>query len=277
MAPDFIEYGDARIIRPLHAMLAELAEPLMQAGITPRLFGELAARAFVKAACKASKLRNGRINQSRVAVLTGLSRVEVRNLMRGPRNAKRHFQPRTRRVIDGWLSDPRYTVSPGVPRPLPINTSAISFSALVRKYAGDVPHHAVLEELRRLKLVREKHEHIRLTTPTTSKSRTLGKSLGAVLALLSDGVALSANRGEGTTRGVHRLTLKAKDTRQSIALYERALSSAMSFVSGLDQSLRAVPPRNLKRRGSQVTVSVLVRLKEPDAKPRRQRNVPKRD
>src|SRR5690348_6014998 len=109
MLPTPIECGDARITRALHAMLTELAEPLMRAGITPRLFGDLAAHAFVKAACKASAFRNGRINQSRVAVLTGLSRAEVRNLMRGSRGAKPRFQSRTQRVIDGWLSDPVYS------------------------------------------------------------------------------------------------------------------------------------------------------------------------
>lgn len=277
MAPDSVECGDARITRALQAALAELAEPLMQAGVTPRLFGELAARAFVKAACKASTLRNGRINQSRVAVLTGLSRAEVRNLMRGPRSAKPRFQPRTQRVIDGWRSDPRYVSRAGAPRTLPINSAAISFAALVKKYAGDVPHHAVLEELRRLKLVKEEHERVQLVTPVAPTSRTLGKSLNLLLAVLSDGAALSATGSMDTTRAVHRLTLKAADARESIALYERVLTSAASFVSGLDQSLRSAPARNSKKRGSQVTVSVLVRLKEPDAKTRRQRNVPTRD
>jgi hypothetical protein len=277
MAPDSVEGGDARITRSLQAVLAELAEPLMQAGITPRLFGELAARAFVRAACKASTLRNGRINQSRVAVLTGLSRAEVRSLMRGPRSAKARFQPRTQRVIDGWRSDPRYTSRTKAPRSLPINSSAISFAALVRKYAGDVPHHAVLEELRRLKLVKEKHQRVQLITPVAPRLRTFGKSLSLLLALLSDGAALSETGSVAMTRGVHRLTLKATDARESIALYERAIMSAAAFVSGLDQSLRSAPARNSKKRGSQVTVSVLVRLKEPDAKTRRQRNVPTRD
>jgi hypothetical protein len=276
MLPDPVECGDVRITRALHALLTELAEPLMRAGITPRFFGDIAARAFVKAACKASTLRNGRINQSRVAVLTGLSRAEVRNVMRGPRNAKVRFQPRTLRVINGWLSDPRYQSRPGVPIPLPANGKVPSFAALVRKYAGDVPHHAVLEELRRLKLVKEDHERVKLLTPVAAASRPLGKSLGFLLALLSDGAAVSAPRSGGP-RGAHRLTLKAKDTRESIALYERALASAASFVSGLDHSLRGVPPRYSKKRGSQVTVHVLVRLKEPDTKTRRQRNVPTRD
>jgi hypothetical protein len=277
MPSDSIECGDARITRALHAMLAELAEPLMQAGVTPRLFGDLAARAFVKAACRASTLRNGRINQSRVAVLTGLSRAEVRNLMRGPRSAKPRFQSRTQRVIDGWLSDPRYLARAGAPRPLLVNGPAISFAALVRKYAGDVPHNAVLEELRRLKLVKEDRQRVQLLTPVARASRTFGKSLSALLTLLSDGVAVSATPSTSLTKGVHRLTLKAADARESTALYERALTSAASFVRGLDQSLRSAPARNVKKRGSQVTVSVLVRLKEPDAKTRRQRNVPTRD
>ena len=248
----------------------------MQVGITPRLFGDLAARAFVKAACKASTLRNGRINQSRVAVLTGLSRSEVRNVIRGPRSTKPRFLSRTQRVIDGWLSNSRYVTREGAPRVLPVNGPVISFAALVRKYAGDVPHHAVLEELRRLKLVKEERERVQLVAPTLA-SRSFEKSLSLLLAVLSDGVAVSATRNTNPARGVHRLTLKARDTRESIALYQRALTSAASFVSGLDQSLRGTPIHRSKKRGSQVTVSVLVRLKEPEVRTRRQGNVPTRD
>ncbi len=271
--PSAVECGDTRVSRALQRLLGELAEPLMQVGITPRLFGDLAARAFVKAACKASTLRNGRINQSRVAVLTGLSRPEVRKLMRGSRRAAPRYQPRTMRVIDGWVSDPRYITRNGAPRELPISGSSGSFAVLVGKYAGDVPHHAVLEELRRLKLVKEERGRIRLVAPVAPTSRTLARSLGLLLAVVSDGFALSAARGSGSAKGVYRLALRAVDARDSIAMYERALSSAASFVSGLDQSLRAAPLRSSRRRGNHVTVSVLVRQQETDSKTRRRRNV----
>jgi hypothetical protein len=257
-------------------MLVELADPLMRVGVTPRLFGDLAAHAFVKAACKASTLRNGRINQSRVAVLTGLSRTEVRNVMRGSRSTKPRFQSRTQRVINGWLSDAHYLVR-GAPRLVPFNGRGKSFETLVKKYAGDVPHHAVLEELRRLKLVKEDRLGLRLVTPAVPASQAFGKSLRLLLALLSDGVAVSATSSASSTRGLHRLTLKATDARDSIVLYQRALSSTAAFVRGLDQSLRSAPTRKSKKRGSQITISVLVRLKEPDAKTRRQRNVPTGD
>jgi hypothetical protein len=270
-----MEGGDARVTRALLALLGELAEPLMQAGITPRRFGDLAAQAFIKAACRASTLRNGRINQSRVAVLTGLSRAEVRSLMRGPRQVAPRFQPRTLRVIDGWVSDARYTAPNGAPLSLPVSGTRTSFASLVRRYGGDVPHHAVLEELRRLKLVREAHQRVELVSAVAPTSRALGKSLSELLALVCDSVALSRSHGAGRAKGVHHLTLKATDARESIVLYERAIASAASFVSGLDQSLRTgVPARRSTKRGSQVTVRVLVRLKESDSKTRRHRNVP---
>ncbi len=272
-----IECGDARITRALHAMLTELADPLMRAGITPRLFGDLAARAFVKAACKASTLRNGRINQSRVAVLTGLSRTEVRNVIRESCRAMPRFQPRTQRVIDGWLSDRRFLSRAGTPRRIPLKGAVISFAALVKKYAGDVPQNAVLEELRRKNLVKESSQHVQLVLSGSPGPPSFGRALRTLLALLSDGIAISAGGAGTLPRGMHRLKLKAADARDSIALYQRALTSAALFVSGLDQSLRSVPTRNLKKHGSQVTVSVLVRLTEPDSKARRQRNVPTRN
>jgi hypothetical protein len=157
-----------------------------------------------------------------------------------------------------------------------VSGSATSFAALVKKYAGDVPHHAVLEELRRLKLVEKNGERIQLLSSVATSSRSFGKSLGLLLALLSDGVAIAGAPPTSPARGLHRLTLKAADTRGSIALYQRAITSAASFVSGLDKSLRISGSRNSKKRGSQVTVSVLVRLKEPEPKTRRQRNVPTR-
>jgi hypothetical protein len=133
----------------------------------------------------------------------------------------------------------------------------------------------VLEELRRLKLVKEEHRRVRLVTTAAPRSRALGRSLSELLALVSDGVALSTARGPSGASGMHRLTLTASDARESIALYERALSGAASFVSGLDESLRAARPRRAGRHGKRVTLSVLVRLQEPDSKARRQKDVPR--
>src|SRR5262245_20720568 len=70
-------YFDTR----LRSFLLGLAKLLVLAGITPKHFSELATRAFVAAACNLSKFRNGKINKSRVAVLTALRRAEVAKIL----------------------------------------------------------------------------------------------------------------------------------------------------------------------------------------------------
>src|SRR5205085_3830883 len=56
----------------LQELLTELAFVLLPRGMTPKRFGELARSAFVQAAADMSKLRNGKVNHSRVAAQTGL-------------------------------------------------------------------------------------------------------------------------------------------------------------------------------------------------------------
>src|SRR6185369_7574146 len=65
----------------MRSFLLGLAKLLVLAGVTPKHFSELATRAFVEAACDLSRFRNGKINKSRVDVLTALRRAEVAKLL----------------------------------------------------------------------------------------------------------------------------------------------------------------------------------------------------
>ena len=65
----------------LQTFLLELASLLLSRGMTPARFNQMAKLAFVQAAGEISRLRNGRVNQSRVAALTGMRRGEVRKLL----------------------------------------------------------------------------------------------------------------------------------------------------------------------------------------------------
>src|SRR5215469_16828936 len=69
----------------LQELITQLAFVLLPRGMTPKRFGELARSAFVHAAADMSRLRNGRVNYSRVAAQTGLSRADVGRLLK--RNA----------------------------------------------------------------------------------------------------------------------------------------------------------------------------------------------
>src|SRR5580698_8732485 len=94
----------------LHELMRELAFVLLTQGITPKSFGDLSRVAFVEAAATHSRLLNGRINQSRVAAQTGLSRADVKRLLARKRDdIQMSLRPTpVERVITGWRNDRRF-------------------------------------------------------------------------------------------------------------------------------------------------------------------------
>src|SRR5271154_1631986 len=125
----------------LQGLLTELAAALLPRGMTPKRFSELARSAFVQAAADLSKLRNGRVNHSRVAAQTGLTRADVKRLLwQNGFDAGGHDKTPVENVIEGWRADRAFVTRPGHPRCLPISGSNVSFARLVKKYGGDVPH-----------------------------------------------------------------------------------------------------------------------------------------
>src|SRR5690242_19375754 len=142
----------------LQRLLTELAFVLLPRGMTPKRFGELARSAFVQVAANASKRQNGRVNHSRVAAQTGLSRSDVKRLLsRSVIDSVRADQTPVARVITGWRTDRKFADSDGKPRRLRISGSSISFTSLVKKYGGDIPHRAVLDEMLRIRAVIEEN------------------------------------------------------------------------------------------------------------------------
>src|SRR5689334_23009357 len=157
--------ADLQLASTLERLLLGLAQHLLPAGITPAYFGDLATQAFVRAAARISKCRNGRVNSSRIAVLASLRRVEVKRLLTDAVKTDAAFskrQPRTHRVLAGWRTDRRYLDRKGHPRRLPMQGKSGSFVSLVKAFAGDVPPRAVLEELRRVHAVRETGRYLEL-------------------------------------------------------------------------------------------------------------------
>ena len=105
-------------------------------------------------------------SDSRISVITGLSRKEVRRV-------KALEQPddmgtverfnRAARVISGWIRDPAYRQADGGPTPLSLEGDTPSFVRLVERYSGDVPVRAILDELMRVGAVeRDERKRIRL-------------------------------------------------------------------------------------------------------------------
>jgi len=123
---------------------ATLALPL---GFSVGEFIALSKEAFIVAATSDLKNRGIRPTTSRIAVMTGLTRAEVARIREGTAPPPVAVsEPRTERVMNAWFTDPEFLDPQGAPRILPEFGNS-SFESLVRKYSGDMPRRALLEEL----------------------------------------------------------------------------------------------------------------------------------
>lgn len=145
------ERGD-RLIWAAANVLRPLAEKLLAEGVP---FGRLEARLrslFVEIAEAEMALPGRRQTDSRIALLTGINRKEVRRIRSthpeaGPRSFKMNHAAS---VISRWLADSQATDRSGRPRALPYQSErGLSFMKLVRKVTADLAPRVLLDELLR--------------------------------------------------------------------------------------------------------------------------------
>jgi len=137
----------------LHRLLRPVARICLRNGLPYGAFTDVAKRVFVEVATEEFGLPGRKQSVSRVAVLTGLTRKEVSRIQELPPPddtgaAERHH--RAARVVSGWVRDPEFAEPGGWPAHLPLDGERGSFAALVRRYSGDVPVRAILDELVRV-------------------------------------------------------------------------------------------------------------------------------
>ena len=95
---------------------------------------------------------------SRISVLTGLSRKEVKRLQGIPRPDDTEGDEkynRAARVISAWRREREFLDADGNPSTLSITGPWATFSEIVRRYSGDVPVRAILDELLRIGAVEQ--------------------------------------------------------------------------------------------------------------------------
>jgi hypothetical protein len=144
-------------------LLRPLARFLLEARIGIGEFNALARLAYVQAAVQSAAAGGGyRVNVSRVAALTGLTRVEVAALLAEERGApprQHRGRVRAERVLHGWWNDPEFQDRSGAPERLKRKGPRLSFAALVKRYSGDAHNAAaILDELLHSQAVRERED-----------------------------------------------------------------------------------------------------------------------
>lgn len=146
-----------RILKALLLALRPIARALMQCGIGHKELSEVAKTAFVQVATEEYGIRGRPTNISRVSVITGVSRKEVSKI----RSVGDIFPPDSVKgtppgeVLHRWNTDARYVDPENRPIALPFSGSSVSFRALVKEAAGDIPPGAMKSELLRVSAIQE--------------------------------------------------------------------------------------------------------------------------
>lgn len=138
--------------------LRPIARILLRFGIGLREFSEISKTAFVEVATNEYGLRGRPTNISRVAVMTGLTRKEVRRIREKIEKGEESVVVKTTplsEILHRWYSEAEFLDSKGRPAVLPFSGESGSFSNLVRRFGGDIPPGAMRTELKRVGAVEE--------------------------------------------------------------------------------------------------------------------------
>lgn len=150
--------GAKTLPNALRKLLPPLVRILLRNGMAAKSFHEIVKEAYVAVAHQEFGISDKPATISRVAILTGLTRKEVQALLGRP--VERHDRQvdeynRAARVLTGWLRDRDFIDGKGHPLPLHLGGKRQSFSMLVKRYSGDIPVRAMLDELVRVGAVKK--------------------------------------------------------------------------------------------------------------------------
>jgi Family of unknown function (DUF6502) len=260
-------------------LLAPLASMLLRLGLTAADFSEVVREVFVTAAAQRLAERTRRVSRSRIAIVTGLTRSEVGRVLRGARSARhrvRHLH-RADRVLRGWFADSDFVNRQGQPRTLPIKGRRGSFQDLVRRYSGDIPARAMLDELIEGSAVRllangTVRAVARSVVPPKITARDIGDLRESATALLETIWCNVESRGQRLF--VSSTSSKRVDKRLVGLFLERVERHGAALLRTFEDQL-AHPPRGFvgkgRNRGPKLSVTLFVhkdKMSRPVSTPR---------
>jgi hypothetical protein len=147
-----------QILGAFLVILRPISRILLRFGIGFREFAEISKTAFVEVATSDFGIRGRPTNISRVAVMTGLTRKEVKRIRDKIASGEEKLSVRTTplcEVLHKWHAEGEFLDRSGRPAKLQFSGADNSFSNLVRKFGGDIPPGAMRTELKRVGAIRE--------------------------------------------------------------------------------------------------------------------------
>ena len=224
-------------------LLRPLVRILLRNGVAFGTFSDLAKKVYTDVAFEDFELDGKKQTVSRVSILTGLTRKEVKRLHEletpGSIVEEKRYN-RAIRVISGWLNDTAYCSEDGIPVPLPLEGKQASFTSLVKAYSGDVPVQAMLNELVAAKSVKQHDDMVFLIRHAYIPA---GDAIENIHILGSDVEELIATIDHNLTHTGTELRFQRKVNSQKIntesltAFKQLSAREAQLFLERLDQWL----------------------------------------
>ena len=147
------------VLQSCRYLLLPVVRFVLRHGVTWSEFSDLTKEAYVHVARADYGIQGRPTNNSRVAMLTGLSRREVAKvrdrLLDGGEIAEDLQGNQISRILTGWHVDREFCDDKGRPKDLPISGPTGSFTALLKRYAGDLPHGAIRKEMQQRGVIEE--------------------------------------------------------------------------------------------------------------------------
>ncbi|HEX7374958.1 MAG TPA: DUF6502 family protein [Steroidobacteraceae bacterium] len=187
--------ADAELAGALALLLLPMARLCLARGLPFPAAVELLKHAFVGAAREAHAGKHGPRDASRVSATTGISRREVTRISQQLVAPKVVKGSAATRVFTRWVGNGRLRGSDGLPKPLRRVGRAPSFEALSHSVTHDIHPGVILEELRRLGLVRvdAATDTVHLSREAFAPHEDKGRALGFLGSNVGDHMAAAVD------------------------------------------------------------------------------------
>jgi hypothetical protein len=229
--------------------LRPLVQVLLRSGVTWREFSELAKTVYVEMATRHFGRRGRPTNVSRTAVLTGLTRRDVRKLRESlaakPDVAASGYVAKASMVLSAWHMDADFLDSNGLPRRLRPEGEGATFTTLVHRCGGsDVPATTLLKELINAGAVRQ-HRDGRLQALQRNyiphdMDEELIRLWGSVLADIGNAYVHNLTRSTRTPARFERAAVNDRIDARALPEFRRFLEAeGQAFLERVDAWLAA--------------------------------------
>jgi hypothetical protein len=231
-----------KILSAFRLVLRPIVKMLLRYGIGYNAFAETVKTVFVDIGSSEFGIRGRPTNISRVAVMTGLTRKEVRRLRSKLENGDDELSVRTTpitEILTRWHSELDFLDREDRPSTLRFSDGPNSFAELVKRFAGDVPPGAMRTELKRMQLVEEhddgslsvKSRALQPQDSTDNLLTSLAHCAYPLLATIARNTESSRTPGEGNPQfATYSLSINEADrTRVRRISRDRLSEAAVSF------------------------------------------------